>query len=153
MHVYMPPRFLLYIIYIYTMQIIFSWIYILTFKHASASSAKYPQTFYVYGKYGFIQGMYLNSMHIIFICQYYAYHSHSYKVPIMTKVHFRTVLIIMAFTLVKKRLLCLYKDIFILQLWSCFFIWKYNAREIVMPTSIERLRFSEHSDQFILWLS
>ena len=116
MHVYMPPRFLLYI-YIYTMQIIFSWIYILTFKHASASSAKYPQTFYVYGKYGFIQGIYLNSMHIIFICQYYAYHSHSYKVPIMTKVHFRTVLIIMAFTLVKKRLLCLYKDIFILQLW------------------------------------
>ena len=56
----------------------------------------------------------------------------------------------MTFTLVEKRLLCLCKDIFILQLWpaSLHESKYYIAREIVMPTSIERQRFSKHLDQF-----
>ena len=69
----------------------------------------------------------------------------------MAKVLFRAVLIIMVFTLVKKRLLCLCKDIFILQLRpaSLYENKYYNAREIIMPTSIERWRFGKHLDQGI----
>ena len=71
----------------------------------------------------------------------------------MTKVHFRTVLIIMAFTLVKKRLLCLYIDIFILQLWPVSLYENIMHERLLCLLHIKKQRFSEHSDQFILWLS